>query len=234
MNILDIIAVTILIVGGIVGYSKGLVLSVFNAFSWIVSLVVSSTLYPEVNKIIRDKTDFYDKIKEVVSGTLDFSEILMGMTADATRNIQSQQIESMNLPESLINAFLANNNPEVYLALGAESFEEYMSSFIANGIINTLSVIIIFMTAMLIIKLLGETLNFVAKLPIINTFNKLGGVLAGFIPAIMINFLMFTILSIAFATNEEHMIFTMLNTSSVAKFISANNPVMEMITTVFP
>lgn len=234
INVLDVTSVIILIIGGLIGYKRGLVLSVFSAFSWIISMILSSTFYPEMSKWIREKTEIFDNVKMWIINTVDFSSIFSDVTTEATRNIQSKQIESMNLPQNLINSFLENNNPEVYIALGVDNFEEYISSFVANGIINILAFVIVFIIIMSIVKLMGETLNFVAKLPVINTFNKFGGVIAGLIPAIMIIWIMITILSITFATSEGHIFFLMLESSKIVEFIGESNPIMEMITTVFP
>lgn len=234
MNILDISSIFIIVICGAIGYKRGLILSIFNALSWILSLIISSIMYPQIGKLIRENTSFYDNIKNSIINNIDISGVISEIGIDATKTLQSKQIESMNLPQGLINSFLENNNPEAYIALGAEGFEDYISGFIANGLINIFSIVIIFIITMSAIRGLAITLDFISKLPVINTFNKIGGLVAGLIPAIMIIWIMITILSMVFVTNDEHMFFDMLETSKIVTIFGESNPIMEMITTIFP
>ena len=49
---------------------------------------------------------------------------------------QRMMIEQMELPQPMKDALLENNNSEIYHLLGADSFFEYVGSYLTSMILN--------------------------------------------------------------------------------------------------
>ena len=63
-------------------------------------------------------------------------------------------------------------------------------------VINMFAFIIIFAASYILLKLIANVLNIASKLPIINQFNHIGGLLIGVIEGVLVVFLVFSLLTI--------------------------------------
>lgn len=97
---------------------------------------------------------------------------------------QRAVIEGTKLPEMLKQALIENNNEEIYHILGVDAFAEYIGSYLADRIINTLSFILLFLMVYIGIRLLAYCLDLIARLPILYGLNQIAGAALGLIQAL--------------------------------------------------
>ena len=92
---------------------------------------------------------------------------------------QRMAIEKMKLPQSVKNVLLENNNSEFYKLLGVDRFEEYISTCLADMLINTVGSVLVFAVSYVAIHLVIRWLDLLSRLPILCGLNQMAGGVVG-------------------------------------------------------
>ena len=85
----------------------------------------------------------------------------------------------MKLPQSVKNVLLENNNSEFYKLLGVDRFEEYISTCLADMLINTVGSVLVFAVSYVAIHLVIRWLDLLSRLPILCGLNQMAGGVVG-------------------------------------------------------
>lgn len=159
--IVDVLILTILIISVIVCFKKGIVRSVFNAVSAVLSFVLMAVLYKPVSAAFKSS---------------DFGK---GLYADVHDRVSQALVTSGN------NAVAESELPEFiksFLYSGAESAAESIASMtdkIMDVIVAIVAFIVLLIVIKLVFKLVPAVLEFLTKLPVLKQANKLLGGVAG-------------------------------------------------------
>ena len=92
---------------------------------------------------------------------------------------QRMAIEKMKLPQSVKNVLLENNNSEFYKLLGVDRFEEYISTCLADMLINTVGSVLVFAVSYVAIHLVIRWLDLLSRIPILCGLNQMAGGVVG-------------------------------------------------------
>lgn len=174
---LGTIAIGILVLTGYSGYRKGFVREIMSFFFVFLALALAWMVNPYVNEFLMSKTPVYERIQESCSGLIGTQK----NEEDAEEDLDQEDeiIDGMGLPEILQKSLIDNNTAEVYKELAADTFDEYVSSYLARMIVNGMSYIISYILANFAIRLIGCVLNAIAELPLINGANRMTGAVVG-------------------------------------------------------
>lgn len=77
------------------------------------------------------------------------------------------------------NELLENNNSEFYKLLGVDRFEEYISTCLADMLINTVGSVLVFAVSYVAIHLVIRWLDLLSRLPILCGLNQMAGGVVG-------------------------------------------------------
>lgn len=229
MNWMDICVIIIIVVSGLRGLSIGLVLSFFSIASYIVAGIIAKVYYPFVSVFIVENTTWFYKIQQFVIKNMKFL---------AKDNLQSQGaskeniFEIMNLPK-IFEKLVINSDAFTQYSEGAlYNINIYISELIAKVIIDLLSIIIIFIVAKIALNILGSVLNGIASLPIINQFNRLGGLIFGFVKGVLIVFIFAAIMIPIVSIFPSCFLANALENSIIAKSYYDHNIVLYMVKSI--
>lgn len=229
VNTLDLIVIAIIAFFVIYCYVRGFAFSVYSFVSFVLSFALTNSLFPYVSKALKSVGGFYDGLKTSIHGNIGVD----GLVSAATKKGEIDFISSLKVPEAVKTSLLKNNNPEIYKALNAGSIEDYVVSFIANTIINVISMIIVFVAVFALLKIIGMAINIISKLPVINTVNKLFGAALGFLEGVFVVWLVLAALVCFYATSDKFPVNELLQTSSVAKLFHDTNFVFKLVSGIF-
>ena len=109
-------------------------------------------------------------------------------------------IEGLNLPQSVKDALLENNNSEIYKMLGVDQFAEYISMYLADMLINAIASIVLFLAVYILIHLIVRWLDLIARLPILYGLNHIAGALMGLAQGLLFLWVVGFILNLFSAT----------------------------------
>lgn len=219
---MDGIIIAILLLFALVGYSRGLVRSACTFVSSILALALSFIIYPIINfmlKMTPAYTEFY-------KATLDRIEKI-----DFGQGIQTQGeniIAQINwLPSIISEQIKANNNAATYEMLQVGTLQEYIATYITNMVIALLAIFITWIIIKLVIVgLINIVGGIVEHLPVISTFNHLGGFIFGIMKGILMLSLIALIVPIFIENPIMENIRQSIDSSILAKWLYENNLIL--------
>ena len=180
LSMVSWIAIVILVVCTINGVRLGMVRTVFSTFTFIAALILAAVFSPKLNTTLQESS-IYKVVNEHVEEALAGNPALTQDNPD-----QNAVIESLPLPEFIRDALTENNDESVYSILGVDTFNHYLSAYITRLILRVLSFLLVFIAAVIVLKLLCAVLDAIAGLPVLHTMNKAGGFVFGFVNGMII------------------------------------------------
>ncbi|MCC2255569.1 CvpA family protein [Ruminococcus sp. CLA-AA-H200] len=167
----------------------------------------------------------------------NFSEqdwALLGISADDVlsvigeipRDMQIQEIENAPIPQFMKDLLLENNNSTIYGELGVSTFPEYVAAYISRLVLNLLSFLVTFLLAIIIVKALMFAVNIIGELPVLGFINHLCGGVLGLVLAVIIIWIGFLVMTLAYTTEAGSACFEMMEQSSFLRFLYDTNPLL--------
>jgi len=225
LNGLDIAILALLAICAIAGYRKGLILTVYRLVSLFLAIFLAIQLYPHVAGFLRE-TPLFPNISSRISSSMNLGERFDNHSS----NIETELIDTLPLPNAMRNMLHANNTPSMRNILRVDSVEDYVSGFFANIVINAIALLIVFVIVLIGLAVVGIALDLVSKLPVINTFNKIGGLAFGLVMGAVISWLVIIVMTLFFATGVQSQY--LLEGSLIASWIFNNEWVLPWLTDV--
>lgn len=225
INVVLIVAILIIVAGAVNGWRRGFIKSIFSTFSLIVSIVLAVQAMPYIADYLAD-TQLYTMVYNGVEGIFD--DRLTQVEEDV-----SQQTETINeleiLPDALKDMLISNNSSDIYDALGITQFSEYVASSITSLIMNGISFLLAFLIIYIIIRLIGKALDLISRLPVLHSFNKIGGLLFGLFNGVVHLWIVFVIVTIFSGTEIGQYILVQINQSEILSYLYNNNYLLTLI-----
>ena len=163
--------------------------------------------------------DYFPQLK------LSNSEILNGFTQIQ----QTTFIRQLPVPQFLQNIMLKFNNKEGYRSLGAASFSDYVAGFVANILLNLAAFIVTLVISWVIVRLIIGGLHLFSRMPVIHFADRLGGVLMGLIQALVVTWILFTLVALFSGTTVGKAMLDMIERDALLRLIYESNIFLRMI-----
>lgn len=226
MNWLEILVIIILVVYSFIGRKRGFIKTVFTLFSTIIALLLTMWISPMVNKEIQKNDKIMNFVSNKVEKVIEFNK-----NNDKTSE-QMMFIDKLFLPGSIKDTLKENNTGDVYIAMAADNFKEYVTGSISRIIINAAVFILVMLIIMIALGIISKTLDIISKLPIINGLNKTAGLFAGLLHGIIIVWIGFILLIMFSSTNVGKTMFLLINESKFLTTLYDNNLLLKYITDI--
>lgn len=144
------------------------------------------------------------------------------------RDLQQDVIKAADLPDVFKNLLTVNNNDEIYEQLGVNTFAQYVGNFLAQLIINIVAFLGTFLIVTIILRAIVFALDIVAELPVLGFVNRLAGGIIGAAGAMIIVWLLFVAVTLAYTTMIGKDIYQAIQGNDILKMIYDNNPIMKL------
>lgn len=239
MNWLFLCVMASLVLGGVIGYFKGVIRIGMTLISVILAFVLVSIISPMISQGIIEKTpidesiaaSFVDMIMEnteqVVSDTSD-GEIVMTYP-ELTLYEQVDVIEESELPESMKEMLLTNNNSEIYSILGVSTFVEYVGTYVAYWTIKVASYLLTLILVYFIIRTILFSLDLIAEIPIIRGLNSGLGAAVGVIVVLICVWLAFIVVLFFYQMDWSIACMAMIEDNIILNMLYQHNPIMNSL-----
>lgn len=253
MNWLLIVVGVIFLVSIVAGMARGAVKIIVSLAATLVTLALTVFLTPYVADAVTKYTPLYDVIEEHVSGAMTDAAMQYltggdGMPEEASgtdsqepenvlegaeipRDLQTEAIQSADLPELFKHLLAVNNNSEVYQQLGAETFVQYVGSYLARLLINIIAFLCSFLLITIIVRAVVFALDFVASLPGVGFLNRLAGGVLGILGALIIVWTLYIIITLLYTTSFGKELFQMIQSDQFLSMLYEYNPIMKLAIT---
>lgn len=177
-NIVSIIALAIILVLGFLGLKRGLIMSVWHLVSAVVIMALTITLSPYVTKLAKNNEKIYGFFYSKVQNTVKVPTTNTGDVEEFIKDFKLPEKVEKIATEYAVNKFADKEKQQ--------SFENSVHEKLTGALLTVLGFIVTLIVVAIGMTLLVKLINKAAELPVIKTFNKLGGVLLGVLEGILI------------------------------------------------
>lgn len=210
--IADIIVIAILALSIFLGYRKGLVELGIKLVGVIIAIVLTLILYRPITNIIINTTSLDENLEQAI---LNQGQKIINPEEQSEETNQVQKNEQdivTQVEEQIENEML----PEAARELSI-------------NIIRACVMLILYIVIKIALRFVTALANLVAKLPILNQFNKLGGIIYGTIRGLLIIYVLLLLIRFFGQVNPQNKIHTEIQNSFITKEMYNKNIINLLI-----
>ena len=193
--IIDGVIILFILASVFLGYKKGLISLGIHLVAFILALVVTFILYRPIAEIVINSTQIDEKLEETIQVNVE--------------NFMAEN-ENSTVTNSIIESAKQGVLPQA-------------SRTLAINIIYGITMILLFVVVRICLVFVTALANAISKLPILNQFNKLGGILYGLLRGFIITYALLMIINLVIMMNPKSTFNEMLKDSHLAKAMSTYN-----------
>ena len=194
--IIDVIILLLILLSTYLGYRKGLVSLAVSFIAFIAAIIITVVLYRPIGNLIIKNTKFDENLQTTIQ--------------EKVEDIVTKDGEGNEITNGLVESAKQGVLP------GA-------SRTIAVNVIYGITMIVLFVVARLALLLINLLADTIAKLPIINQFNKAGGILYGLLRGLIITYLIVIIINLIIVFNPNGAVSNAVQQTFLTKTISEYN-----------
>ena len=216
-----------------IGLKRGMLKMAFSLVSVIIVLLLVNILTPPVKQLLKT-TPIYTQVQHGIENYI--TDNVEATTENMTQTGVSAQrriIDGLPLPKEVKNALKENNTEESYSALKVDSFVGYIAQSLADMILSAITFVLLFVILTILVRLLVHLLDIVAKLPVIKTFNSIGGAIMGLLESIIILWILCIVVTDFSATDWGQSVCAAIADNGLLSLIYDNNLIQQFITGIF-
>ena len=210
--IADIIIIAILALSIFLGYRKGLVELGIKLVSVIIAIVLTLILYRPITNIIINTTSLDENLEQAI---LNQGQKIINPEE------QKEETNQIQNPEQEIVSEVENHIQNEMLPEAARE--------LSINIIRACVMLILYIVIKIALRFVTALANLVAKLPILNQFNKLGGIIYGAIRGLLIIYVVLLLISFFGQVNPQNKIHTEIQNSFITKEMYNKNIINLLI-----
>lgn len=237
MNLLTIIILLVLLVFAINGYMRGFARTLTSLLFFVFSGVLVYYSTPYVSSFLKTQTPVYHfveskcetLVEDAIMDKLDEETQKFAQQSDVPRKDQNKIIKSLPIPKELQTQLLDNNNSYTYANMAVQTFSEYISTYLADMILNMLTYFISFNLVSIALHVVARALRIMTRLPILRGVNRMCGGALGFVKGICIVWLFFLVVAICSNTEIGSQLLSMIKESPILKFLYESNVFFQYI-----
>lgn len=208
--VVDIILILVVSLNIYLGYKKGLIKVAFNLLAFLIAIIATIILFKPVANLVIAKTQIDDNIESAIISNF------------SSKEEENEDKEDKNEKSNFIQKYI----DEKIKTTATDTKDQAVKS-VANTVSIRITEIIIaialFITIRILLVLLRFLSDMIAEIPIIKQFNEAGGIVYGLLKAIILVYLVLTIIFIISSINGNGIINRAIDESFITKILYDNN-----------
>lgn len=194
--LVDVIIIALVVLSTFLAYKKGLVAQAIKLCAVIIAVIATLLFYRPVANFIINNTDIDETIQNSIY--------------ERAYDVAKQKTN--------------NENPETDIVEGAKlAGIQHTSRELSIQIINVAVILILFFGIKIALRFVTALANAVAKLPILNKLNKVGGIIYGLIRGIVIVYACLLLISFIGKVDDTSVLHKTVEQSNIGKTMYENN-----------
>ena len=203
----------VLALSGLYGYKRGFVRIVLSMAAMLITFVLSALLTVPISTMLAAATPLDEKIEKSVSGLVDKNGV-----------VDEKTISNLNLPEP-IEEILIEGSRKV-----ATGFNEYIVSTVSELILKAITFFVLIIVIYIIVRIVIYMLDFISKLPLVNSINKTGGLVVGIAQGLLLVWIGCLVVTAFSDKAWAQEVFVQINANPLLSFIYNNNLITFIVT----
>lgn len=191
--IVDLIIIAIILLSTFLAYRKGLITLAIQLVAVVIAVVLTLILYKPVSNLIINVTSIDETIQNAI--------------LEEANDIMTNEEEGAN---QIVETIQNNMLPET-------------ARTISINIIEGAVILILYVIIRIALKFVTALANLVSKLPILNQFNKLGGVIYGILRGLLIVYIILLFVNLSGEIEPQNVVYTSIQDSYIGKMMNENN-----------
>lgn len=193
--IIDIIIILFILASVFLGYKKGFITLGIQLCAFLIAIVVTFVFYRPIGNLIINTTQIDEKLQETIQANVENF-----IAEDGETHRTNELIESAK--NGMLQGTARN---------------------LAINIIYGITMIVLFAILRIGLLFINRLANAIAKLPILDQFNKLGGSLYGLLRGVLITYVILMIVNLVISVNPKSSLSETMDTTYLAKTMSSYN-----------
>ena len=191
--VVDLIIVAIILLSTFLAYRKGLITLSIQLVAVVISILATLILYKPISNLIINVTSIDETIQNAI---LEEANDIMTNDENGSNQIV-ESIQNNMLPET--------------------------ARTISINIIQGAVILILYVGIRIALRFVTALANLVSKLPILNQFNKLGGIIYGILRGLLIVYIALLLINLSGEIEPENQVYTLVEDSYLGKMMNENN-----------
>lgn len=207
-NLIFIIIVIFFITSFIRGYEKGFIRKVVSIATIVVTIIVTKTFTPTVVEVLKDMTNIEATVNDRIYEAL----------------IKTNIFDNLNL--GVLQGFFGTGDMQNIV-------RDKIAAELTTVALNFICGICLFIFTFLIIKIIIRLLDFIDYIPVIGEINKLLGGVSGIIEALIIIWLVFSIIKIFENVPAVKNVIDNIDGNPIVNMLYDNNMIYNFFASLF-
>ncbi len=227
MDILLVVVLVILAGFGLHGYLRGMVRVLFSLAAVFLTIGLATVLSPYTEAFLRNQTPLYDTVREKCTDYIKEKTEEHGKQEEAGEDKQEQEftIFGMEVPKEFRDFVRQDTNG----LLEDTGIYEKVGEFAAEQILQRAAWAISFTIILIVMAIAVHVLDLIAKLPVLNSINHLGGLAVGLLQGMIVVWLMFLLVVLCQGTPWGREMMQSIQGNVFLKFLYDNNLIEKVI-----
>ena len=209
--ILDIVLIAIIALNVFICYKKGLVKLAVGLIAVAAAIILALVFYKPVSNLIIENTELDENIEKA---------IINNFTSETQEGQEIRYVSVLDYLQKYVDDAVNKTQTEIVTQT---------AGMMAVKIINVAVLIGIFLLVRVVLLLLTFISDIITSVPILKQFNEVGGDLYGAIKALLIIYIILTIVFFIMCYTSNSTIADAINSSYVTKFFYEHNLLLNIL-----
>ncbi len=192
-----IIVAACILLAAAFGFHRGFIKEAVSTLILFLSVLLVWFVNPYVNQFLRENTPLFETVQETAQNVA--GDIVDNGVASSKTELNNA-IDNMPLPAVIRESIQDSINSGEYKSLGASSFTDFMSKYLAEITMNGISFLVSFILANILLRVLAFVMNLLSNLPVVHGANKIAGALLGALEGVAVVWVIMLVLTVLWNT----------------------------------
>ena len=183
---------------------------------------------PYVTDVLNERTTLPQYVEKKCLETFENNEFLSGENQD----VQKKWLESMGVPEELVNQILGSGAVQEYQEEQLHSLASYAAKAVSEKIMKGIAFFLTLVLAVVFVTIAVKIVELIAEIPGISFLNRMGGAGLGVVRAVLWIWIFFAVVYCFQATHWGNVCMKQIQGDMALAWIRENNPVLMLLKNV--
>lgn len=217
--VVDIILVAIIALAALVGFKRGLALSLIRIASFVITIILVFMLTKPVANLVKSETQIDENLKKSL-----YNMFMMRNEDTAREEVKEEKAEEAKKPLDEFS-FKLTDDVRKEIAKRQEELAETASEKTKETIITFVVAAILFVVFRIIFLIIGVFVAAVTELPVVYQVDKAGGIIYGLLEGLFISFIFLTIIYLINIPLADNGVTKAVESSFVTSLLYNHNPI---------
>lgn len=219
---------TIAVLGlfAVLGYARGFLKIVLSAVALLVAVIIASLLTDPVCEVVYD-TSLYQDVVESAGNYME-ENLALGVT-NVTEIVSQNVLDNLNLPSGITESLNEQLLENASSLTSTEEIVDFLTERFARLIVKNGVFLAVFLLAFIAMRIVIFLADLVAKLPGLNTANRIFGLALGLLEGVFVLWVCCLAITILSGTQTGQTMLQAITGNTLLDFIYSHNPLLALL-----